>query len=88
LVGQGVNRAELARRLCVSRARVTQTLQLLDLSPVVVDAVAALGEAMGGTSITERLLRTLIALPRSEQERRIRDALAARTHRPLGGSLG
>jgi ParB-like chromosome segregation protein Spo0J len=41
--GQAASRAELARRLGVSRARVTQMLRLLTLDPSVIDAIVQLG---------------------------------------------
>jgi hypothetical protein len=75
---QGLNRAQLARRLGITRARVTQTLRLLDLTPPVVEAVAALGEPQSKPVVTERSLRTLIGLPAAQQEDRLAQLIARR----------
>lgn len=42
--GQCLSRAELARKLGVSRARVTQVLGLLGLAPKVLEAIVGLGD--------------------------------------------
>lgn len=65
----GSSRAELARLLGVSRARVTQVLGLLELAPEVVTAIAALGDPMPGPIVTERLLRSLRQFTPEEQQR-------------------
>jgi hypothetical protein len=49
--------AAWARRLGVTRARVTQVLQLLNLVPEVVSTIAALGNPLPAPIITERRLR-------------------------------
>ncbi len=67
--GQCVSRAELARRLGVSRARVTQVLGLLDLAPQVLEAVVGLGDSSSNPVVTERSLRPLLKLPAEEQRR-------------------
>jgi hypothetical protein len=58
--------AELARALGVSRARVSQVLRLLTLSPPVKDALHALGDPWPGRVVTERALRRLLDLPAGE----------------------
>ena len=68
------SRADLARRLGVSRARVTQVLGLLDLAPAVVRSVVALGDPLPGPSISERMLRPLLKLPPEEQRRALQAA--------------
>jgi hypothetical protein len=65
----GRSRADLARHLGVSRARVTQVLGLLDLAPEVVHAIAALGDPLPGPIVTERMLRPLRKLSPAEQQR-------------------
>src|SRR5437667_2369224 len=72
--GECPSRADLARQLGVSRARVTQVLGLLSLAPEVLDAIAALGDPLPRPIVTERLLRPLLKLPASEQRRILRNA--------------
>jgi len=62
------SRANLARMLGVSRARVTQVLGLLALAPEVVQALAALGDPLAKPIVTERRLRTILKLPIAEQK--------------------
>ena len=66
------SRAELARHLGVSRARVTQVLRLLRLNSRVLESLVALGDPLPGRAICERVLRPLVNLPVDEQEVRIR----------------
>lgn len=66
--GKCTSRADLARKLGVSRARVTQVLRLLDLAPEVVAFVAALGDPLPRPVISERTLRPLLNLPAKEQQ--------------------
>lgn len=65
--GEVSSRAELARALGVSRARVTQVLGLLQLAPSVIDTVRSLGDPLVSSAVGERALRLLVALPPSEQ---------------------
>jgi hypothetical protein len=65
----GRSRADLARQLGVSRARVTQVLGLLELAPDVVQAIAALGDPLSQPNVSERLLRPLRKLSPAEQQR-------------------
>jgi hypothetical protein len=69
--GADRSRADLARQLGVSRARVTQMLDLLTLAPAVVHAVAALGDPLPQPIVTERLLRPLRKLTPQDQQRRL-----------------
>ena len=62
-----LSRANLARKLGVSRARVTQVLGLLDLAPEAQEIVAALGDPLVGSVGTERMLRPLLGLAAEEQ---------------------
>jgi len=66
--GECVSRADLARQLGVTRARVTQVLGLLELTPEVVEALAALGDPLSKPIVTERSLRSLLNLPASKQK--------------------
>jgi hypothetical protein len=56
--------AELARIGCVSRSRISQVMDLLNLAPSIQEAILALPSvAAGGDSMTERQLRWLVAAP-------------------------
>jgi len=68
----GLSRADLARKLGASRARITQVLNLLYLAPEVVETIAALGDPLPRPFITERSLRLLWGLPSDEQIRAAR----------------
>jgi ParB-like chromosome segregation protein Spo0J len=74
--------ADLARKLAVSRARVTQVLSLLKLPPDVLNAVAALGDPLPSPILTERRLRSMMNLSGEEQEWTIRKILAERRRIP------
>jgi len=66
--GECCSRADLARKLGVSRARVTQILRLLTLAPEVLDTIASLGDPLPSPIITERMLRPIVSLPAEEQK--------------------
>jgi ParB-like chromosome segregation protein Spo0J len=76
--GKVASRAELARRLGVSRARVTQMLQLLTLSPNIIDAIVQLGDPLPTPTVTERNLRPLARLDQRQQIRRFKRLCAVR----------
>lgn len=63
--------ADLARNLKVSRARVTQVLRLLRLTPEVLNDLVAIGDPLASPIVTERKLRPILNLPAEEQRRRI-----------------
>ena len=69
LLDEGVvnSRAELARRFGMTRARVTQILNLLELPPSVVDSLSAL-PAEARAHYTERQLRCIVGLPTEWQQ--------------------
>ena len=69
--GEVSSQSELAQNLGVSRARVSQVLRLLQLSPEVVNAIADLGDSLPGRIVTERSLRPMANLPAEEQESRM-----------------
>jgi ParB-like chromosome segregation protein Spo0J len=56
---EGINRAELARRLGVSRSRVTQWLDLLELPEEVLREAEALRDNWSRQVVTERVLREM-----------------------------
>jgi hypothetical protein len=76
--GQFASLADLARYYKISRARVTQIMNLLDLVPEVVDRIAALGNPLVAPVITERNLRSLLGLSIEEQKARITYMLSRR----------
>jgi len=78
---RGESRAELARRLGVTRARVTQVLKVLDLDPVVLACV----ERNPDPRITERALRSIVHRSPHEQLTHVDQLLAStpRTNRHM-----
>jgi hypothetical protein len=63
--------ADLARHLKVSRARVTQVLNLLKLSPEVIDMISSSGDPLRNPNISERRLRPLLALKDDQQKMQV-----------------
>ena len=59
--------AALSRYLQVSRARVTQIMNLLRLSPEVIEMISSLGDPIQGPVVTERKFRPLLSLPIKQQ---------------------
>jgi len=53
----------------MTRAWVTQVLGPLELTPEVVEGLAALGDPLPGPIVSERMLRPLLTLPTGEQQR-------------------
>jgi len=70
-LGMCLSRADLARKLGVTRARVTQVLGLLDLAPEVVHAITELGDPLSRPIVSERMLRPLLKLPVDRQMARL-----------------
>jgi len=66
--GECCSRADLARKLGISRARVTQMLRLLRLAPEVLETIAGLGDPLPSPIITERRLRPVVSLPPEAQK--------------------
>ena len=75
--GDCATRAELARKLGMTRARVTQILGLLELTPDVVEVLAALGDPLPKPILTERGLRSLLSLP-AEEQKHVLQAIASK----------
>lgn len=69
--------ADLARGLNLSRARVTQVLRLLKLSPEVLLQVHALGDPLPTRIVSERILRPILDLPEEQQRREMEAILSA-----------
>ncbi|MBA7521064.1 hypothetical protein ES705_13165 [subsurface metagenome] len=62
------NQSELARKLGISRARVTQILNLLKLNPLVVLELEKLGDPLKSRIISERILRQYVNKSFKEQK--------------------
>lgn len=73
------SRAELARALGVSRARVTQVLSLLELSPRTIEAVRSLGDPLVSPALGERYLRSLLSRSESNQFKAVQHRLRKST---------
>ncbi len=73
--------AALARQLRVSRARVTQVLNLLKLAPEVIDIISLVGDPLKSPCISERKLRPLLCLAPEEQAKQIRILLSGKAKR-------
>jgi hypothetical protein len=69
--GQCESLSALARHFKVSRARVTQIMNLLSLSPEVLDIIRSLGDPINSPVVAERRLRPLLSLPDGEQAKQI-----------------
>jgi hypothetical protein len=74
--------AALARYLKVSRARVTQILNLLKLSPEVIEMVSSLGDPLRSPVLAERRLRPLLGLVPEKQIDQIKILLSRGPSRP------
>ena len=64
--------AALARSLKISRARVTQIMNLLDLSPEAITLISSLGDPLRKPVITERSLRQLLEMAPEKQVERLK----------------
>jgi hypothetical protein len=69
--GEHGSQAEFARKLSISRARVTQVLHLLKLTPDVLNIIAALGDPLPSRIIAERTLRSMVHRPAAEQRQEL-----------------
>ena len=59
----GGSQTTLARKVGVSRARISQFLRLLKLPPDIQQSVIRMGDPLPSQKITERKLRALLVLP-------------------------
>lgn len=73
--GEYASPAALARHLKVSRARVTQIMNLLHLSPEVVEMISSMGDPLRSPIIAERRLRPLLALTTEQQMAQVKAIL-------------
>jgi hypothetical protein len=72
VAGEVRSRADLARMLGVSRARVTQVLALLSLPSNLQDKVRALGDPLLPPLVSEKALRRLVPLAVDQQREAMR----------------
>ena len=70
--GECASQAELARKLGVSRARVSQVMRFLMLDPEVLSCIAALGDSLHTPIVTERILSGIMSLPTEEQKKKVK----------------
>ena len=73
--GEFVSLADLARHYKVSRTRVTQIMNLLKLSPEVIDIISSLGDPVSSPRVTERKLRSLAAFTAEQQKDHVKNML-------------
>ncbi len=67
--GEVKNESELARKLGISRVHVNHFIRLLELNPVVIDAIEKLGDPLTKRIITERKLRPYLSYPIYKQQK-------------------
>ena len=72
--GEFTSKAELAHRLGVTRAHVTQVLSLLRFTPEVRSLILAFGDPIRGKGIGIHTLRSLLHLPVGEQINSIKES--------------
>ncbi len=75
-----LSRAELAHKLGLSRARVTQVLGLLALDRDVLEAVETLGDPLSRSVVSVRMLRSLLKLSPAEQQSFLQESVWATAH--------
>ena len=66
--GEVKSQSELAKLKCISRARVTQILDLLKLDSLIVEELVKLGDPLESRIITERMLRPYVNKSQQEQK--------------------
>jgi ParB-like chromosome segregation protein Spo0J len=66
--GRNISLADLSRKLGLTRSRVTQIMNLLKLSPEIIEIIFALGDPISVPHVTERTLRKFVDLSVEEQK--------------------
>jgi hypothetical protein len=74
--GHYPSRSDLARKNGISRARVTQILNLLRMATEVIDIIGGLGDPLPSPVVTEKQLRRIVNLPGGEQLRELNIIIA------------
>ena len=72
--GEAVSRADLAYKMKVTRAHVTQALSLLDLASDTKELILTLGEPLHGKGLGIHSLRSLLGLSAEKQIARVRSS--------------
>ena len=65
--GEVKNQSELAKLKGISRARVTQIMNILKLDSIVIQKIEKLGDPLKIRIVTERMLRLYTSKPSKEQ---------------------
>lgn len=78
--GEYASRTVLARYLKVSKTRVTQIMNLLKLSPEVIEIISLLGDPLRNPVVSERRLRPLLNLTDNKQLTQIKTMLLKKGH--------
>ena len=78
--GEYASPAALARHRKVTRARVTQIMNLLKLSPEVVKILTSLGDPINSPVLAEKRLRPMLALTAEQQKAQLEIMLSKDTH--------
>lgn len=73
------SRRAFAKAIGLSHARVSQVLGLLRLCPPALQQIEALGDPLSSRVVTERNLRPLMNMPKTQQQLRLRGILAQAT---------
>ncbi len=74
--GQVRSQAEIARREGITRARVTQIMAMLRLAPEIRKQILSMPRMVGRPAISERALRTVVALRNpAEQAAKLRELI-------------
>jgi hypothetical protein len=81
--GQYASLSELACHLKVSRARVTQIMNLLNLSSKVIDIISSLGDPISNPIIAERMLRPLLSFESEKQVELVKIILSKGNHKQI-----
>lgn len=68
--------AAIARHFNITRARITQIMNLLELSPEAISLIASLGDQINGPMVAERKLRSLLGLSVKNQIQQIRKMIS------------
>ena len=66
--GEVKSQSELAKLKCISRARVTQILDLLKLDSLIIEELENFGDPLKSRIITERMLRPYVNKSPKEQK--------------------
>ena len=66
--GEVKSQSELAKLKCISRARLTQILDLLKLDSLIVEELEKLGDPLESRIVTERMLRPYVNKSQQEQK--------------------